>query len=73
MKLNDLISSFTIALTNEENELLEKMQDIAPLDTYPEREQFVIENLVRKSMVSKIVRNRQTLVVKNGFESSSKT
>lgn len=73
MKLNDLISSFTIALTNEENELLEKMQDIAPLDNYPEREQFVIENLVRKSMVSKIVRNKQTLVVKNGFESSSKT
>jgi hypothetical protein len=70
MKLNDLISSFTIALTNEERDLLEKMQDVALLSSYPEREQFVIENLIRKSMVSKIVRQQQTMVVKNGFEPS---
>jgi len=68
MKLNELISEFKIAVTNEERDVLDKMQTLAPLESYEEREQFVIEALIRKSLVSKVVRNSQTMVIKNGFD-----
>lgn len=68
MKLNELILDFEIALTNEEKSILEKMQSVAPLDSYEEREQFIIEGLIRKSIVSKVVQKNQTLVIKNGYD-----
>ena len=68
MKLNELISDFEIALTNEERKVLEKMEAISPLDSYLEREQFIIEGLIRKSIVSKVIQKNQTLVMKNGYE-----
>ena len=68
MKLNELISDFEIALTNEERKVLEKMEAIAPLDSYLEREQFIIEGLIRKSIVSKVIQKNQTLVMKNGYD-----
>lgn len=68
MKLNELISEFKIAVSNEEREVLDRMQSISALESYQEREQVIIENLIRKSLVSKVVRNNQTLVMKNGFD-----
>lgn len=65
MKLNDLIGEFRIALTNEESEVLENMANVAPLLSYREREQQVIQNLIRKSLVTKIMRNDECLVVRN--------
>lgn len=66
MKLNELILDFTIALTNEENEILERMDQVSPLSSFTEREQFIIDNLVRKSMVSKIsTKNNSIMVVRN--------
>jgi len=65
MKLNDLIGEFRIALTNEESEVLENMANVAPLLSYKEREQQVIQNLIRKSLVTKIMRNDECLVVRN--------
>jgi len=69
VKINELILDFEIAITNEERSVLLRMHSIAPLDSYDEREQFVIEGLIRKSIVSKVVRHNQTLVVKNGSDS----
>lgn len=68
MKLNELITKFVIATTNEEAKLLDKMDKIAPYEIYTEREQTVINNLVRKSLVSKINKNGDILVVKNSFD-----
>lgn len=65
MKINELIQSFTIQVSNEENAVLEKLEHQTPLSLFNEREQFVIENLVKKSLVSKIVFNSQTVVVRN--------
>jgi transposase-like protein len=66
MKVNELISRFTIAMTNEEAALLEKMQGVRSMTFYTEREQFVIENLIRKSLVSKVTKDNSVYVVKNG-------
>lgn len=65
MKLNELIQSFTIQISNEENEIFEKLDNPTPLSAFNEREQFVIQNLIRKSLVSKVVHKGQTLVLKN--------
>jgi len=66
MKLNDLISRFEIQTTNEETALLEKFTDVMIPEQFTEREQTVIENLIRKSLITKIVENGKVYLVKNG-------
>jgi len=65
MKINELIGEFTIQMSNEEAEVLKKLDNPLPLHSFPEREQFVIENLIRKALVSKVRNNNMTLVVAN--------
>lgn len=65
MRYNELISKFTIAVTNEESELLDKIDDLLPVESFVERDQFVIENLVRKSLLSKVNKNGVIFVRKN--------
>lgn len=67
MKLNELIEEFTIYTTNEEKEMLSRIDDMMSLDIFTEREQAIIENLVRKSLVSKVHRKGSTLVMANEF------
>lgn len=69
MRIDDILKQFTIAVTNEEDSLLDDINSRTPLSSFTEREQFVIENLVRKSLVSKIVIGNQTLVVRNDIQS----
>jgi hypothetical protein len=65
MKIDDVLKNFEIFTTNEEKVVLERMEGIRPMEAYTERERFVIENLVRKSLVSKILHNRTYMVRKN--------
>ena len=65
MKINELISNFEIFTTNEEKEVLQNLDRLSLLDSFSPREQVVIENLVKKSLVSKVVHNNSTLVIKN--------
>lgn len=70
MKLNELIKSFSIALSNEEAEVLEKVNPVQPLQGFSPREQVIIENLIRKSLVSKILKDNIVMVVQNDFGTS---
>jgi hypothetical protein len=65
MKLNELISQFEIFMSNEEQKIFDKLDNPAPLYQYTEREQNLIENLVKKSLVSKVRQNDLVLVVRN--------
>lgn len=65
MKINDLIGELKIAVTNEEDALLEKVTSIHNLNSFTEREQFILNNLIRKSLVSKINHKGNTFVTKN--------
>lgn len=65
MKINDLIENFEIFVSNEEQSLLDSIQGVKSIEMFNEREQVVIENLVRKSLVSKVQKNNSYLVVKN--------
>jgi len=69
MKLNELIKSFDIFVTNEEESLLETLgAEARPLSSFTERDQVIINNLIRKSVISKIVINKSSvMVMKNDF------
>lgn len=67
MKLNELISNFEIYTTNEESRLLENMNGTASLDQFSEREQVIIDNLIKKSLLSKFMYQGQTMVIKNEY------
>lgn len=64
MKVVELFSIYT---SNEESAVLEKIADVTPIENYTDREQIVIENLIRKSLVTKIQHGNSFLVVKNEY------
>ena len=66
MKINELISQFEIYATNEEKELLEKIDKPSLFDSFNERERLIIDNLVKKSLLSRLSHKGITLVVRNG-------
>lgn len=63
MKLNELIQDFTIATSNEEKQVLEKCKDLQLLSSFNERERFIIENLIRKHLVTKVKSKDNTIMV----------
>lgn len=65
MKLNDLISDFEIALSNEEKGVLRKIDKVMQPEQFTEREQRIIENMIRKSVVTKIIHKGKMYLVKN--------
>jgi len=62
MKLSEIAGIYT---SNEEQTVLDKMSGAEMIESYTEREQFIIENLIRKSLVTKFQYNNSYLVVKN--------
>ena len=54
MKINDLIESFEIWTTNEERELLKKLSKPIRLNHLNEHDQFQVQSLIRKSLVTKV-------------------
>jgi len=62
MRVEEIAGIYT---SNEEQTVLDKMTDVQPIEIYTEREQFIIETLVRKSLVTKFKHNSSYLVVKN--------
>ena len=69
MKVSELISNFEIFVTNEEKSLLENLgTEPLPLSSFTEHDQVIINNLIRKSVISKIVVNKSSvMVMKNDF------
>lgn len=65
MKLNDLITDFEIALSNEEKGVLRKIDGVMIPEQFTEREQRIIENMIRKSVVTKIIHKGKMYLVKN--------
>jgi hypothetical protein len=66
MKLNELISRFEIFKTNEEAHLLDKMSGAMTPSQFTEREMRVVEQLVKKSLITKRIEDETVYLVKNG-------
>lgn len=65
MKTHDLFQDLTVALTNEEADLLEKIVKPTIITSMKERDQVVIENLIKKSVLIKVKHNNNYWVVPN--------
>lgn len=65
MKLNELITEFDIYMTNEERALYEELDTVVPLTSFNERQRVIVNNLIRKSLVSKIRHEHQIMVARN--------
>lgn len=65
MKLNDIIKEFDIYKTNEEKKLLEEMETFVPIEMFNEREKVILQSLIRKSCITKFVRDNKVFVCKN--------
>ena len=65
MRINELVTEFTIQTSNEEKEVLGKLKSAKNLDTFMERDQEVINQLIRKSLVRRMDKDGQTMVVAN--------
>jgi len=61
MRIIDIVDE--IYMTNEEKALLETIDDVRPLGSFLEREQTIINNLIRKSIISKVQTHSGTIVV----------
>jgi hypothetical protein len=54
MKINELLGEFKIWTTREEEAILERLKSVVHLNSFDEHDQFIIEGMVRKSLVIKI-------------------
>lgn len=54
MKVSELISDFSIWTTNEELKLLKKLGSPVKLSNLSEQDQFKVQALIRKSLVTKV-------------------
>ncbi len=54
MKINELLGEFTIWRSKEEDDMLARLENAVFLKSFTEREQVIIEGLIRKSLVIKV-------------------
>ena len=66
MKINELLQGFSIYTSLEEERVLKKLSTPAYLSDFNERDQVIIEGMVRKSLVIKIG-SKNPKVVANEF------
>ena len=67
MKINELIDSFQIWITNEEKEILKKLNKPVRLSSMSEHEQVRIEYMIRKSIITKIGHKDPMVVINEQF------
>jgi hypothetical protein len=65
MKINELVRSLPTWTSAEERTVLERISGIEALSAFNEREQHVIESLVRKSLVIRITERETTYIYPN--------
>ena len=63
MNINEVVKK--IYMTNEEKTLLDQSDLPRTLGSFPEREQTIINNLIRKSIISKVQHNGTIMVKRN--------
>ncbi len=62
MKINELIQTFEVWTTNEEKDLLKKLSKPIKLSALSEQEQFRVQAMIRKSLVTKVGQHNPTVV-----------
>lgn len=68
MKINELIQDFEIWTTNEEKSILKKLKDPVKLSQLGEQEQFKVQAMIRKSLITKIGFNDPSVVANEKYK-----
>jgi len=68
MKINELIQDFEIWTTNEEKSLLKKLKDPIKLSQLSEHDQFKVQAMIRKSLITKIGFNDPSVVANEKYK-----
>jgi hypothetical protein len=68
MKINELIQDFEIWTTNEERSILKKLKDPIKLSQLSEHDQFKVQAMIRKSLITKIGFNDPSVVANEKFK-----
>jgi len=68
MKINELISDFKIFMTIEEEQILQKLKKPVKLASLSEHDQFKIQYMIRKSLVTKIGMETPTVVANEKYQ-----
>jgi len=62
MKINELIQEFEIWTTNEEQDILKRLKNPVKLSSLTEHDQFKVQAMIRKSLITKIGHKDPTVV-----------
>jgi hypothetical protein len=62
MKINELIANFEIWTTNDEAKLLERLKTPVKISQLSEQDQFKVQAMIRKSLLTKIGHNDPSVV-----------
>lgn len=65
MKLNEFTRNLKIWVNNEEQALLEKVLEPVLMNSFTEREQVIIESLIRKNLLIKVNGQHSTYIYPN--------
>ena len=65
MKINELISNFEIWTTNDEAKLLERLKTPVKISQLSEQDQFKVQAMIRKSLLTKIGHQDPSVVANN--------
>jgi len=65
IELEETVFDLRMYLSNEEKQVLDRVEGIMPIESYTERDRVIIENLIRKSLVIKVPRQGSYVVLKN--------
>ena len=68
MKISELIDDFKIWTTNEEADLLKKLGSPIKLASLTETEQFRVQAMIRKSLVTKIGQTDPSIVANEKYK-----
>jgi hypothetical protein len=68
MKINELIDDFKIWTTNEEENILKKLSSPIKLASLSEHEQFRVQAMIRKSLVTKIGQTNPSIVANEKYK-----
>lgn len=65
MKINELVGEFSVYVTNEEENLLDSFNEVRSYNSFNERDQVVLDNLINKGLVKRKLTDEECLVKKN--------
>jgi hypothetical protein len=69
MKIQQLLGGISIAVTNEEQQFMERHKDHVKLSSLDDHDQWLAQNMVRKGLYS--ISNDSTTLIKNLNETNS--